>query len=146
MNLYRSLLYACGVAIVVIGLVVGLSAGDASGDAQIEPFKTAPPTDPAKPSQAVKPPEPTAKEPPSPTYRVLSMAEAVTIAEKSVKGGYTTRAERTERPVIGFRVEVVGMDGSKSVVELTGAGKVTKKGNQSWDATVKKKKGRERDN
>jgi hypothetical protein len=138
-NLFRKLAYAISVTAVVVVLVVGLSAG--GSNAQTETTKPVPQTDPVKLAPTVQPPETTAKEPPPPTYRVVSMAEAVTIAEKSVKGGYTTRAERTERPVIGFRVEVVGMDGAKSVLELSGDGKKVKKSNQPWDAIPVKKKG-----
>lgn len=120
MSTLRKLMYPAFFATLVVALVGGFD-GNASSDDDKQP---PPPVAKAKPEVSEagpKSPPPAAA--PTQTFKLISMAEAVTLAEKAGKG-YTLKAERTERPVVGYRVEVVGMDGNRTVVELSGDGNV----------------------
>jgi hypothetical protein len=136
----RKLLYAFAVAGVVVVLLVLLGNGSAGQDAPRNPDKTTAPTTPKTEVPVTGPQTLPVHEEPKIVGKVITMAEAVTIAEKAVKG-YTLRAERTERPVVGFRVEVVGMNGNQSVVDLSADGRVLKKGSGTLAVPNPNKKG-----
>lgn len=115
--------FAVCFGILMAGLLVGLSSG--FKDAPKQPAENSSPI----PSDQTEKPRPSAgKESPAqaaanPAGRVLSLSEAVAIAEKIV-GGQAIKAERKGKSEVSFKIEVVQRDGTKSKIELTADGKL----------------------
>ncbi len=111
-------------SVITLGCVVGFSAsnGDFSPvDADTE-SKAADTQEKAAPAKPIDPPktQPVAE---APLPKQISMADAVIIAERTGKG-YTTKAERAERPTVTFTFEIMTRQGTKTRVILAGDGKV----------------------
>jgi hypothetical protein len=144
MRILRTILYPFFFAGLVVSLLIGFG-GDSglSGATETQPrspvtalFKDVKETPPhAMPTAAVAATASAA----TPGYKIISMAEAVTIAERTVHG-YTIKAERLERPVIAYKVEIVQLDGSRIAVDLAADGKFLGKGPPP-PPTMGKKKG-----
>lgn len=71
--------------------------------------------------------------------KVLTMAEAVTLAERLGKG-QAVKAERKDRPVPSFKIEVLGLDGVKRQIELRADG--TQLSNRASEPKIPGKKKR----
>lgn len=140
MRLLRTILYPFFFAGLVASLLIGFGGDEGRSRAQ-----EGQPQQPAfQPAREIKetPPRgaPAAAVSSTPNFKLISMAEAVTIAEKTVHG-YSLKAERLERPVVTYRVEVVQMDGGRTVVDLASDGKVLAKGPPAPPGMGKKKGG-----
>lgn len=133
----RKLLVPLSFALVVVGLLAWLSVGGDRTDARGEPARDAVETAPAKDPREKASKEASSRE----TSRVISLVEAIGIAEKVGKG-QAVRAERRDRPELGFRIEVVGPDGSKIRIELTADGKVKEKKEDEHRTPEKKSAGK----
>jgi hypothetical protein len=110
------MLLALLLTIGVVSLVVVLSPGD--GPAGSVPERPAPAVAPRQPTESAGPP-PAAGSPRPKT--VITLAEAIAIAEKTGQG-YAIKAERRDKPQLSFRVEVMGVDGQKRRIELNADG------------------------
>lgn len=131
MTTHRKLLFAGFLAIGITGLIVALNASQGTGQQTVEqsvvradpprpPQEKTPETNPGKAADAKAIP---AKEPTKTGPKVLSMAEAVVIAERVGKG-YTMKAERKEKPSLTFKFEILSRTGQKVRVELDPDGTV----------------------
>ncbi len=141
MGNHRKLLAAVLFALVIGTLIIGMGPGYGQHDAertndfanvaaedqnQSEPEPLAKKAATIDPPQAVEKSVPLAVKPTlakDPGPKAVSMAEAVTIAEKLGKG-YAMKAERTERPAVSFKIDVMGIDGIRTNIELAADGKV----------------------
>lgn len=64
----------------------------------------------------------------APPIKTITLIEAITIAEKSAKGEAVKAEKKGEGPETHFKIDVLGKDGKKAKVELTGDGKPKEKG------------------
>lgn len=134
MTATRKLIFALVFAVSVGLLIIGLGTGYGNkptqnvGDevppeqfTQSQNSQSGKDTTPAAPTQTPKVPS---KEVPIKSGpKVLTMAEAVVIAERIGKG-YTMKAERKDRPDISFKFEIMSIDGTKKRIELTADGQL----------------------
>ena len=133
MRSFGNVSFALFTAIIVTGLLVfGLGSGGRNESS--EPIKKAPvlPPPPVEQAKAIEPvvespkelpkPEPVAEEKPAKPAE-LSLAEAILIAEKLGKAR-AVKAERSERPTLSFKIDLVNWEGNKSTLELNGDGKL----------------------
>jgi hypothetical protein len=124
---YGKILFALLVTVSVAGLILGLSPGDAKDDGRQENGPTvAQPQHVPRPAAAAPVKTSTSQETVGLPGKSISLAEAVVIAEKLGKG-QALKAERKDKPEIAFRIEVVGEDGQRSKIELTGDGQPKEK-------------------
>jgi hypothetical protein len=124
MSLLSKVVSAIVAALLVVVLLVGLSASSNNGAPQAA-AEDAGQLTPAEPRADPAPPPPVRAKGPGagPAGKPISLVDAILIAEKVGKG-QATKAERKDRPELSFKIDVLGLDGSKSKVELTGDGKV----------------------
>lgn len=153
MNTYRKVLFAGVFALAVTGLLVALNASQGDGqDPPNDPDKSIAPIDPNKSSQEkknlpAKEPatkespakteegkEPLAKEPTKTAPKIITMAEAVVIAERVGKG-YTLKAERKEKPALTFKFDILSRTGQKVKIELGPDGTVRSNSEPTMEKT-----------
>lgn len=104
--------------------------------------------EPEKPAQATKP-SPEKKPAPTASGKVISLADAIAIAEKTAKGTATKAAREVGKDgTVAFEVEVTDPKGNKSKVVIDAAGQVvgSKQEGGEGDKNAKtKKKGDDED-
>ena len=145
MTVTRKVLFSLVFAVAVGLLIVGLGAGygnktpDAGDQNATQPETKTAAKDQASKSTAEKAvkQEP-AKETSAP--KILTMAEAVIIAEKFGKG-YTLKAERIERPTLSYSFEIQSIDGTKKLIDLTAEGQLKPLSKTVMNKTGKKRPG-----
>jgi hypothetical protein len=134
---HGNVVFALLFALLMGGVLVGLGAGNFRGDAPQTPQVDGREAAPGKPSPepAEKPKEPAGKAaaardaprlPAQPAVKVISLIEAITIAEKIGKG-QAMKAERKDKPELSFRIELMDAEGVKNRIELTADGKLKEK-------------------
>ena len=112
-----------------------------------EPVKPGvkPGAEPVKPGvkPAVEPVKPGVKpgaEPVKPGTKVISLGDAIAIAEKTAQGTAVKAERKTEDGAIDFKVEVQGAKGGKTNLTIDASGKVTGTENKEGEKGKGKKK------
>ena len=113
----------------------------------VEPVKPGvkPGAEPVKPGvkPAVEPVKPGVKpgaEPVKPGTKVISLGDAIAIAEKTAQGTAVKAERKTEDGAIDFKVEVQGAKGGKTNLTIDASGKVTGTENKEGEKGKGKKK------
>ena len=113
----------------------------------VEPVKPGvkPGAEPVKPGvkpagEPVKPGVKPGAEPVKPGTKVISLGDAIAIAEKTAQGTAVKAERKTEDGAIDFKVEVQGAKGGKTNLTIDASGKVTGTENKEGEKGKGKKK------